>query len=390
MIVDEQIFVPDVGFRPVDTMIARVPVTRAAAGRTVTVERAVSGPSGVDVVLVITGAPSGDTRQMPSFATDPVTVREPGGRTVTQILWRCGVGRIAGPPANALETVRRTLATEPLDPGTNTAELDVCGVTVPLEFEPARTAVPAYPLDAVVERHGIAVAGRRIAFAENTTAIELTVAVSGDARTAIYMIGMSLGPNACDVGLRDDTGRVYGGQRTLGDGHRGGRFHEVALFPALPAGVRTVSLEIAMVSVIEQTPDLTLPLRFDDEITLAGLTGHVRVLRESDAQRERRRERLPVRMSVLPPGAPRPADEEWGRVELECGEGPWLGDRKLIRPDSLWLTDRAKRCSYSYSDRGWVLSAPDPTGDVNEVTISSALVRCRGPWQLDIPLPPRT
>lgn len=391
MAVDQQIFVPDIGFRSADTLIAQVPVTRASAGRTVTVDRAVSGPGGVDVVLTITGAPSDDTRQMPPFATDRVTIREEGGRTVTQLLWRCGAGRIAGPPATALETVRRTLATMPLTPGTNNAELEVCGVTVPLQFEPAaRAAVPAHPLDAVVERHGIAVAGRRIAFAENTTAIELTVAIPGDARAAIYMIGMSLGPNACDVGLRDDAGRVYGGQRTLGDGHRGGVFNEVALFPALPADVRSVSLEIATVSVIEQTPDLTVPLGFDGEIALAGLAGSAKVLRESDTQRQLRNERLPVRMSVLPPGAPVPADAQWDRVELECGDGPWLGDRRLIRPGSLWLTDRTKGCSFSYSDRGWVLSAPDPTGDAREVTISSALVQYRGPWRLEVVLPPRS
>lgn len=49
MAVDETIFVPDIGFRPAEVVLARLPVARAQAGRTVTVERAVSGPSGVAV-----------------------------------------------------------------------------------------------------------------------------------------------------------------------------------------------------------------------------------------------------------------------------------------------------------------------------------------------------
>lgn len=384
-----QVFVPDIGFRSADTVIARVPATRAAAGRTVTVERAVSGPDGVDVVLSICGDPGGDRSRMPAFASDAVTLREATGRVVAQKMWPSSVGR-AGIPGATVETVRRTLATEPLTTGTRRAELEVSGVTVPLEFEPAMaTAVPAHPLNAVVLRHGIAVAGRRIAYAADSTAIELVVSVPGDERAAIERIGLSLGPNACDVGLRDDAGRVYGGQRTLGDGQRGREFREVAVFPALPADVRTISLEIADVCVIEPALDLTLPLGFDGDFTLAGLAGYAKVLRESDEQRELRRERLPARMSVRGPGRPMPPDEQWGRIEVECGEGPWAGDRRLVRPNSLWLTDRTKGCTYAYSDRGWVLSVPDPSGEARDVTISSALVQYRGPWELHIELPAR-
>ena len=53
MAVDDEIFVPDIGFRPAETLIARVPVTQAADGLTVTVERAVSAPGSVDVMLTM-------------------------------------------------------------------------------------------------------------------------------------------------------------------------------------------------------------------------------------------------------------------------------------------------------------------------------------------------
>lgn len=389
MTVADTIFVPDIGFRPAEVVIARVPVTRAEAGRTVTVERAVAGPSGVDVVLTITGQPSANTNEMPPFASEPVTIREEGGRSVSQVPWRSGVGRISGPPSSVLETVRRGVTLEPLSPGTRRADLSVSGVTVPLEFEPATVVgVPTFALDAIVERHGIAVAARRIAFLPDSTAIELTVSLH-DERSAMYMIGMSLGPNACDVGLRDDAGRVYGGQRTLGDGRRGRDFRDVAVFPALPADVRTVSLEIADVTIVEQTDDLTLPVGFDGEIRLGGLTGHAKVLRESDETRALRRERLAARLSALRPGREPPPDEDARRIEVECGDRPWIADRRLIRPISLWLTDRRPGCSTSFSDRGWVLSVPDPSDDTLEVTISSALVQYRGPWRMEIALPPR-
>ncbi len=43
----------------------------------------------------------------------------------------------------------------------------------------------------------------------------------------------------------------------------------------------------------------------------------------------------------------------------------------------------------SFSHRGWVLSVPDPSGNATTVTTSSALVQYRGPWILEIALPPR-
>jgi len=386
--VDEQIFVPDVGFRSADTMLARVPVTRAEGGRTVTVERAVAAPHGVDLVLTITGEPDADRRRMPSFATDPVTIVEPDGRTVAQLPGRGGFGRMGGPPASALETIRRSLTTGPVGPGTRSATLSAGGVTLPLEFEPAAVAaVPAQTLDASVERHGISFMARRIAFPPDSTAIELAV-MPADERQRIDMIGLSLGPAECSVGLRDDAGRTYGGQRTLGDGYRGGIFNEIALFPALPADVRTVWLEMEHVSVIVETEELTLPVGSDQEITLAGLTAQARVLRESDEARAQRHERHAVRVSVndprfLPPEPPEHV------IEIECGHGPWSGHRRLIRPDSAWASDRGKRCSMSFSDRGWVLHISDPSRDATEVRVSSALVQYRGPWTLEIALPER-
>ena len=389
MAVDEQIFVPDIGFRPADTLIARVPVTRAAEGLTVTVERAVAAPGGTNVMLTMTGAPSSDRREMPRFATDTVSIREPGGRVIPQLRWNNGAGRVGGPPASPLETVRRTVSFEALSPGTRQAELTVSGVTVPLTFDPgSESGVRSHSLESTVEHHGITVRALRIAFAAASTAIQFLVRPQ-DERTTVFMIGMSLGPNRCDVGLRDDAGRVYGGQRTLGDGHRGNVFTEVAIFPALSADVRAVSLAIETVCLIEQTEDLTLPLGLDGEITLGGLTGRAKVVRESEERRSQRTERLAARMSLMPPGYPPPADEEYGRIEVECGDGPWSGDRRLIRPGNVWIADRTRGHSSSYDHRGWMLSVADPTGEATEVTTSSALVQYRGPWTLEIALPER-
>lgn len=389
MAVDEQIFVPGIGFRPVETLIARVPVTRAAEGVTVTVERAVAAPGGATVTLLITGAPSADSREMPRFAADTVTIREPDGRVVEQHRWNCSAGRVSGPPSSALETIGRTVSFPALAPGLREAELTVSGVTVPLAFERgSASGIRSHALEASVEHHGITVAAQRIAFTAESTAIQFMVRPH-DPRSTVYTIRMSLGPDQCDAGLRDDAGRVYGGQRSLGDGHRRDGFTEVAIFPALPADVRTVSLAIETMCLTEQTDDLTLPLGFDGEITLAGLTARARVVRESDERRAQRTERLGARMSLMPPGSPPPPDEHLGHIEVECGDGPWLEERRLIRPGSLWLTDRTRGCSMSFDHRGWTLSVADPTGDATAVTISSALVQYRGPWTLEVALPER-
>ena len=389
MAVDEQIFVPDIGFRPAETLIALVPVTRSTEGLRVTLERAVAAPGGTNVMLTMTGAPSPDRREMPRFATDNVSIREPGGRVISQLRWNNGVGRIGGPPSSELETIRRTVSFEALSPGTREAELTVSGVTVPLTFEPGSgSGVRAHSVQATVEHHGITVAAQRIALSGNSTAIQLAV-WPRDQRSTVYMIGTSLGPNACDIGLRDDAGRVYGGQRSLGDGYRRDGFTEVAIFPRMPADVRTVSLEIATVCLNEQTEDLTLPVGFDGEIALAGLTGCAKVGRESDESRSQRTDRLAARMSLMPPGSPPPPDEQYGRIEVECGDGPWLGDRRLIRSGSVWIADRARGHSSPYDHRGWTLSVADPTGEATQVNTSSALVQYRGPWSLEIALPPR-
>jgi len=390
MALEEHIYVPDIGFRPVETVIARVPVTRSAEGLTVTVERAVAAPGGTNVMLTMTGAPSPDRREMPRFATDIVSIREPGGRVIPQLRWSNGAGRVGGPPASPVETIRRTVSFEALSPGTREAELTVSGVTVPLAFESGATAgVRSHSVEATVEHHGITVQAQRIAFAAASTAIQFLVRPQNE-RSTVFMIGMSLGPDQCDVGLRDDAGRVYGGQRSLGDGHRGNVFTEVAIFPALPADVRAVSLAIETVCLTEQTEDLTLPLGLDSEITLGGLTGHAKVVRESEERRSQRTERLAARMSLMPPGYPPPADEEYGRIEVECGDGPWIGDRRLIRPGNVWIADRTRGHSSSYDHRGWMLSVADSTGQAATVTTSSALVQYRGPWTLEIALPDRS
>jgi hypothetical protein len=386
--VDEQIFVPDIGFRPVETVIARVPVTRAADGVSVTVERAVAAPSGTNVMLRMTGAPGADRRDMPRFAADTVSIREPDGRVVEQHRWNCSVGRISGPPSSPLETIRRTVSFAALAQGLREAELTVSGVTVPLTFDPgSASGVRSRAIDASVEHHGVAVTAQQIAFSGESTALQFVVRPR-DERSTVYMIGMSLGPDQCDVGLRDDAGRVYGGQRSLGDGAGRDGFTEIAIFPALPTDVRAVSLAIETVCLTEQTEALTLPFGFDGEIALGGLRGHAKVVRESDERRAQRTERLAARMSVMPPG-PTPPDEQFGRIEVECGEGPWLGDRRLIRPADLWLSDRTRRPNMSFDHRGWVLSVPDPSGEAAAVTISSALIQYRGPWTLEIALPER-
>ena len=391
--VEEQIFVPDIGFRPVETLIARVPVTRSADDLTVTVERAVAAPGSVDVMLRVTGQPDADSRRLPSFATDPVTLIEPDGRVIEQIPWRNAMGRLGGPPGTALETVRREIGLQPLSPGTREATLSVSGVTIPLAFEPGATlAARTYPLGATAERHGITVSARCIAFTTESTAVDLAVRLTM-AGAHVRSLGMSLGPNASDAALRDDQGRFYGAQRAISDTRpsreRKGEYRETAVFPALPRDVRTISLEIADVTVVEQTDDLTLPVGFDGEITLGGLTGHTKVLRESDERRAQRRERLAARLSVLGAGQPAPVDEEYGRLEVECGDGPWAGGRRLLRPNNVWLTNGTRECSMSFDHRGWVLSVPDLSSDATAVTISSALVQYRGPWTLEVTLPRR-
>lgn len=384
MAVDETIFVPDIGFRPADVAVARVPVTREYVGRTVVVERAVSSPNGTELVLSITGEHDEDRQRMPPWAEDRVTLHEPGGRVLEQKPWPRSAGRIGAPRSNT-ETVRRTLTLEPLSAGTRAAELRVSGVAVPLEFEPGTLGgARSYPLDAVDERHGILVAARRIAFAADSTAIQLEVSLPKDERRVIRSIGTSLGPGACDVTLRDDAGRVHSGQRALRDGLCRRDLREVAVFPALSVGVRTMSLEIGDVTVSEQTEDLTLPVDFEGDITLGGHAGHAKVQRETDESRAERLARHAARAQLLCDGRDQPPAESV--IEMECDAGAWLGDRRLLRPDSLWLTDRRQGCSFSFSSRGWVLSVPDHSGDAAEVTISSALVQYRGPWKLEIPL----
>ena len=114
----DAVFVPGVGFRPAEVAIARVPVTREHAGRTITVERAAAGPDGTEVVLSDTGLCEWDNTQMAPWANDPVRLRDGSGHVFGQRGWRGGTGRRGSKDDPRIQMIQRELTLEPLPAGT--------------------------------------------------------------------------------------------------------------------------------------------------------------------------------------------------------------------------------------------------------------------------------
>ena len=210
----DAVFVPGVGFRPAEVAIARVPVTREHAGRTITVERAAAGPDGTEIVLSDTGRCEWDNTQMAPWANDPVRLRDGSGHVFGQRGWRGGTGRRGSKDDPRIQTIQRELTLEPLPAGTRTADLLVGDAVLPLEFESSAVAgVRAVALDVTTSRHGVAVRAVRIARSAEDTAIELALSAPDDERRVVRAIGASPfgGPHGHQppVTFHDDAGTTY-------------------------------------------------------------------------------------------------------------------------------------------------------------------------------------
>lgn len=419
MAIDEQIYVPDVGFRPIQTTLARVPITRAAGGLTVTVERAVSAPASVDVILTITGEADPDGRRMPSFATDPVTIVEPDGHAIDQIPRRTATGRMGGPPGTALETVRRevalqtarviddrgreiptrarwstgpvlrtagpgqatlqwTLVLEAPQPQARELTLTFDGPagdwTVGLPLAPIKASgTPARTFDATDTRQGITVAARALARFSEWTVVELEAYLdppsteTGPARRYVLGLGASMHGSRVSgdqIVLRDDLGGREPQTGRPCPEPMGGKQREAVSFAPVPDGRRSATVEIGAIWVQEGYGEkITLRVPSEAEIIAAGCQATAVVTRAQDAY-----EKPAVKVEIVPKAGD--ADRRLVFMQgVELASGPQVGMQIMHCVGKLP-----------------VVTVPDPTAQAPEVTLSGPVVETRGPWKVRIPL----
>ncbi len=240
------------------------------------------------------------------------------------------------------------------------------------------------PTNAMDVRHGIAIAAQLVARTKQMTAIELASYFAdepaGKGERALEGIsslhhGRALGADL--LILRDSTGTHHLERpRPVQDRVGLARRREVALFEPMPAAATSVTLEVPYVAVRDLSEETVLvPVPGETDMTLAGCRAHVvtsRIGRSSDSTDEHRSpiEGLngPCVRIVITPNDP---DAE----------------RQLVSCGVMESNDRGMTMSVALSGPP-VIEVPDPTGDSPHMTLRGPVIRLRGPWKLEIPLPP--
>jgi hypothetical protein len=165
--------------------------------------------------------------------------------------------------------------------------------------------------------------------------------------------------------LRDDAGDPHHEQGQSFVDPVARRYREVVVFPALPANVRSGTLEVSNLWSQEfGDAPTTVSVPGEADIHVADCDAHLVVSRVGDhaetirvtvaaPERESERQLLYFENLVIPGGDPRGTI---GMSMVHCiGQRPYL-------------------------------DLPDPTFKVSEVTLGSPVVQLRGPWTLEIPL----
>jgi hypothetical protein len=386
---DELVFIPNVGFRLARGAMDAANVVVEQAGRTLTAGLT-SDRDGAEIRMTVAGLDETLEFRQSRRVEAPVRITDDRGRVLDE---RPGHYEVNSNLYRLMEgptMFQRVVSLDRLESDVRGVEIVMEGaagdwrVTIPVE--PRTAAGPhGMPTDAIDIHHGIAISAPLIARTPELTAIELQAYLvdpdEGQPKTGRIIEGISsltfgrgLGTDLLIV--RDSVGthhleRPHQVQDRIGRGRR----REVALFEPMAPGANSASLEIPYVAVREISDETVLvPVPSETDVTMAGCRAHVvtsRVSRSSDSTLER----------------PSP---------VEGLNGPCI--RIVITPDDPDAERQLVTCGVMESnDRGMSLSigrsgppiieVPDPFGDGAHVTLRGPVIRVRGPWKLDIPLP---
>jgi hypothetical protein len=378
---DDLVFVPLVGFRSAHALGTRANVVTKSGDRTLTAA-ITPDRDGIRVQFTVTGIRMDLDANGKRFE-DPVRIHDDSGQDISTPRPRWQVGGFLTRAANGTATLSYTTLLEPLAQGVRSVELALTGaagewiVRIPVEPEKF-VGAPARAVNASDTKDGVTVAARMLARSDAATAIEIEAFYDPpepvhDPRPAKRWVrGIdSFSPPSIGHGirerlvLRDDAGNPHHEQGQSFVDPVARRYREVVVFPALPANVRSGTLEVSNLWSQEfGDAPTTLSVPGEADIQVADCDAHLVVSRVGDhaetirvtvavPDSESQRQLLYFESLVIPGGDPRGTI---GMSTIHCiGQRPYL-------------------------------DLPDPTFKVSEVTLRSPVVQLRGPWTLEIPL----
>lgn len=378
---NDLIFVPGLGVRSAGALGTRANVVVEQGGRTL-VAAITPDRDGVRLEFTISGIEM-DLGFGPRPFDGPVRIRDDARRDIGTPRPRWQVGGQLRPAAGGTATLRYVTLLEPLASGVRHVELEVDGVVgewrVRIPVAPADlVGLPARPIDVSDAKNGLTIAARTVARSSEQTAIELEAYFDppafdpddpGPARRWVRGLGCSgmggrLGGDGALV-MRDETGGEHPerGRSLIEPFAR--KHREVLLFPGLAPEARTASLEIPSVWITERTDDaVTLDVPSESDISMAGCDAHAVVSRVGDRSGPR------VRIQLDP--ADPTADRQLLYLEnVDTGTGP--------------MGTVGTGITHCAGQRPFV-EAPDPSGQLAEITLRGPVIDLRGPWRLQIPL----
>jgi hypothetical protein len=385
---DELVFVPNVGFRLAQGAMDAANLVVERDGRTLTAGLT-SDRDGAEIRVTIAGLDESlDFRQ--SRAVDaPVRVTDDRGRTVKE---RPSLYHVNSHVYRLMEgptMFQRTVSLERLGTDVRAVEMVMEGamgdwrLTIPVKPRTA-TGPRGLATNATDVHHGIAISAPLVARTRAITAIEIEAHIidGGEDRAKVERTIEGIGSISYGRGLgsdllilRDSTGTHHLESPRHVQDRLGRRRREVALFEPMPPDAVSASLEIPYVTVREVTDQIVLvPVPGETDVTMAGCRAHVvtsRISRSSDSTNER----------------PSPIEGLNGPcVRIVMTPEDPEAERQLVSCGVMESNDRGMTMSILRSGPP-VIEVPDPNGDGDHVTLRVPMIRVRGPWKLDLPLP---
>jgi hypothetical protein len=381
-------FIPGLGIRSYDPhgLVAPLPVSVSTGGATMTVKSLLSNGETTRVQVEVTGLPAtpplNSLLQESSINSIVLTLRDANGKAyppAPQVSMLSG----GGGPGQSLRMEKVFVG---LDPSMRTVDVVL---TAPAPVGNWTVRLPVAPLaqsglSAAVQQsgsvtlHGIRVQVASVAADAQRTVIQLTGAGAPPIRF-VRALGQPAG--ARKLVLRDDHGQDYvelpsAGRTDPYDAQR--RYVSDAVFPPLPASVRSADIVVPFVTVeVPAVAHFSIPvagkgvgdiLPVDITVPFAGFAVHV------------------TSATIV--------EQLGGRwLALHVNLGGWQGGRKLVGPGQATVEPKGASYFQSQSD-----------GDVNQttllrvsyadtaqtvtVTLNGANVAVQGPWQVPVILPP--
>jgi len=390
---DELVFVPNVGFRLAHGALGSENVVVRRGAQTLTAGLT-SDRDGAEITVTISGVEEQlDFRKSRPVDT-PVRIVDDRGRALderpSRYVMNSHFYRLMEGPTQ----FQRMVTLDRLDPDVRSVEFAMTSAAGDW-----RVAIPVQPLSASGARgvstdakavvHDIEIAVPLVACTPALTAVEIDAydLRRGEPPVSVEMAerwleGIGAIAHSRALGqdlliLRDNTGAQHlECPRPVQDRAPRGRRREVALFGPMPEGAVSASLEIPYVAVRERSDELKVPVPAEIDVTLNGCRAHLttsRVEHSSDSTENR-----PSPIEGLNGPCMRivivPADTDAERQLAMCGV--------------MESNDRGMTMSVTRSGPP-VIEVPDPTGDSPYVTLRNPVIRLRGPWTLELPLPAR-